>query len=207
MGDNIPHELPKDYFGEFVQAIAHAFRKKKKLALMLRIRLDKKLREVAPTESNDMRIIAQDLIEDAESDGWLHELILAVVQEKPKNVLIKAFYDKYQKLIHKQPDYRLPDTTTSSGFQPLMSSNIIQLPNQGKQPHTHPPHELQQSEMQLAFDNARLPAQGDIRASIMPSSSTIPFQPQGGQRFSFHYFRGAWRYSPAMSETSRHFFT
>lgn len=203
MDDGTAYELPRDYIRELVQAIADAFRKKEKLALMLRSKLDKKFHEVVSVEGNDMIAIAYDLFDNAEADGWLHDLILAIAEEKPQNPRVKAFYKKYQKLNKKQSTSQLSDTITSGETHQQPSSNILHFSHQGKHPPAPAPHEPQMG-AGPTFEKIHPQDQGNIPAPIIPvSSSTILSPSQNSQRFSFRYFRSTRRYSSAVCGSGR----
>lgn len=205
MDDDTSHEIPGDYIGELVEAIADAYRQKAKLDLLLRSKLNKKPHKVASVESTNMSVVAYAVVDSAEAEGWLHNLIMAVGQDQPDNPFVKAFYTKYKEFIRRQHANHLPGTALGVSY-PLMAPPIISLPSQGKRHQTHPPSDAQQTVEH--FSHERDSASSDERPMPpMFASSVVLPQPQSGPQFSFRYFRGAGCYSSGMYGSSGYNFT
>lgn len=199
MDDETSYELPSQYIGAFIKVIAKAYRQRVQFDQLLRCELNKDPHTVAPTSKEDMLVVADIAVDNADAEGWLLNLIEAVARDKPENLHVKAFYAKYKAFIQKQRANNLPDTASIVSYPP-MASHITSLPPQGKQPQTHQFSEAWQTVEHLSHGtDVVYPGDGQM---LPVASSVILPQPQNGPQFSFRYFRGAGCHSSGICKGS-----
>jgi Effector-associated domain 1/Trypsin-like peptidase domain len=72
-------------------ALKNAFRSRDELKMMLRYKLNKQLNDYAAEGIPQPRVIFQ-LVEAAESEGWVPDLVAGAIQANPNNEVLRAFY-------------------------------------------------------------------------------------------------------------------
>lgn len=182
-------DIPPKLIGELVDAIADAYRKKVLFDQMLRRKLDKDPRAVAPISSDDMRVVADAAVDNAGAEGWLHDLIEAVARDKSRNPFVKAFYPKYKAYTQGQQANNVPDAAPDVSYPPTTSPLTI-FPSQEKQFQTHPFSEIQRQTIEHLSHDTDVESLGVRQVSPMAASPVLP-QSQNGPQFSFRYFRDA----------------
>src|SRR6266571_6174457 len=80
--------LSNRLYNELTEAISDAFRTPAKLNRMLRFRLGKRLNEI--TLADNLIDMVFGLIDAAESEGWVDQLIIAALNENPGNPKLRA---------------------------------------------------------------------------------------------------------------------
>jgi len=72
-------------------ALKNAFRSRAELQMMLRYKLNKQLNDYAAEGIPQPKVIFQ-LVDAAESEGWVAELVAGAIQANPGNDVLRAFY-------------------------------------------------------------------------------------------------------------------
>ena len=74
-------------------ALRDAFQTPQRFLEFVKFRFDKNLYDI--TIAEDLRELAFDLIQDADSYGWIEELIIGARQSNPKNAKLFAFSQEF----------------------------------------------------------------------------------------------------------------
>src|SRR6266581_7526430 len=78
------------FFNDLNEALRDAIRKPDKLAYFLRSRLGKRLNEIVSLEKDYVAVVAG-VIDAAEAEGWVDDLIKAALLQVPGNRKLRAF--------------------------------------------------------------------------------------------------------------------
>ena len=85
-------ELEAEQYKEFTEALISAFPTRQKLTQMLRFGSGKHLEAIA--SGGNLQDIVFELLQAAEAEGWLIELLEAARKANPNNAKLEAFYQK-----------------------------------------------------------------------------------------------------------------
>ena len=117
----LPGRLSGGVIGKLIEAIVDAYRSRGKLALFLRVRLDKRIDDI--TLEYDLQIVAFHLVEKAERERWLHDLVVALYQDT-RNARVAAFYQMYTSILSKQEELSI---TQERGIPIVCEGNGLTL--------------------------------------------------------------------------------
>jgi hypothetical protein len=96
----LPGQLTGEMVGKLLDALVDAYRSEAKLAMFLRVELDKRLYQLV--SSDELPVMVFHLIEKSEREGWLPDLIQALYEERSGNRKVAAFYQTYHQLLKEQ---------------------------------------------------------------------------------------------------------
>jgi hypothetical protein len=85
--------------GKLLEAIVDAYRSEEKLAMFLRIKLDKRFGDITWANTYELPVVVFKLIEKSEREGWLPDLIQAQDVERSGNRKVATFYQTYHSLV------------------------------------------------------------------------------------------------------------
>ena len=110
-------------FQQFLDALLDAFRERVDLAIMLRAHLGKSLNAIANTNSlkNDLFF----LLEKAEAEGWMAELLDAARQANPGNQLLLAFASQHAAEIRRKA---LPPGSPAEAPRLACEPRVVRIP-------------------------------------------------------------------------------
>lgn len=82
--------IQDSFFDTLNEALRDAIRKPDKLAYFLRSQFGKRLTEIVSLEKDYVAVVAA-VVDSAEAEGWVDDLIRAALQEVPGNVKLRSF--------------------------------------------------------------------------------------------------------------------
>ncbi len=83
-----PSQLDKDQFSALLTGLQKAFPSYDDLQLMLRAHVGRRLPEITPADK--LSFVVLDVIEAAEAEGWLHDLVMGARTAAPGNAELQA---------------------------------------------------------------------------------------------------------------------
>ncbi|HAS42702.1 MAG TPA: hypothetical protein DCS93_19635 [Microscillaceae bacterium] len=114
-------QLTPEQSNDFHEALLHAFRNYDDLRLMLRHQLNKRLEEI--TAPKALNLVVLEILESAESEGWLYDLLQAARNQKPGNPRLKSF--EASLTIPIKPEASQAENPIESALQGLESGDFV----------------------------------------------------------------------------------